>query len=137
MHLPAESMIADNTSQKPSCCAPSQEDVNSGRTVNVADTAACDGKTVPAKSSVMEPADEMSAHMVLLSGGVFLMGTDDEQGFAADGEGPVREVTIVPFWMDRTPVTNETFTKFITATGYLNFSKLRTCPGLSLQTTKR
>ncbi len=47
------------------------------------------------------------------------MGTDDEDGFAADGEGPVREVTVRPFAIDRHSVTNAQFTEFVEATGYV------------------
>lgn len=56
--------------------------------------------------------------MIHLSGGEFLMGTDDIDGFATDGEGPVRQVTIKPFYMDKFAVTNEQFAKFIKDTGY-------------------
>jgi len=56
--------------------------------------------------------------MVKLDGGRFFMGTDLAEGFAADGEGPVREVTLDPFYMDAHPVTNEQFAEFTHATGY-------------------
>lgn len=56
--------------------------------------------------------------MVHLQGGTFLMGTEDEEGFPADGEGPVREVTLDGFYMDRTTVTNEQFAAFVKATRY-------------------
>src|SRR3954451_12914287 len=32
--------------------------------------------------------------LLVLPGGTFRMGTDDEDGFPADNEGPVREVTV-------------------------------------------
>ena len=38
--------------------------------------------------------------MVLLPGGEFLMGTDDGVGYPQDGEGPVRRVSLRPFWID-------------------------------------
>ncbi len=57
--------------------------------------------------------------MVLLPGGVFFMGADDREGFAADGEGPVREVTLRPFWIDATAVTNARFAAFVHATSYV------------------
>jgi formylglycine-generating enzyme len=57
--------------------------------------------------------------MVLLNGGMFLMGTDTLEGFPSDGEGPVREVTLDPFYIDRYPVTNEQFSAFIRATAYV------------------
>lgn len=59
-----------------------------------------------------------TTEMVRLPGGSFLMGTDTAEGFPADGEGPVRAVTLTPFWIDRFPVTNAAFSKFIDATGY-------------------
>lgn len=55
---------------------------------------------------------------VELVGGEFLMGTADEEGFPADGEGPVRGVTLLPFAIDVTAVTNEAFGGFVAATGY-------------------
>ena len=56
--------------------------------------------------------------MKLLEGGPFLMGNDKDDGFPEDGEGPVREVTVHPFYVDVTPVTNVQFQEFINATGY-------------------
>ena len=56
--------------------------------------------------------------MVFVQGGPFMMGTDDREGFASDGEGPAREVTLSPFYMDETPVTNAQFARFIKATSY-------------------
>ncbi len=46
------------------------------------------------------------------------MGTDDKDGFAADGEGPVRRAQVKPFHMDRTAVTNAQFAGFVKDTGY-------------------
>lgn len=57
--------------------------------------------------------------MVNLPGGAFLMGTDYNEGFPEDGEGPVREVTLRPFWIDTTTVTNTQFAAFIKATDYV------------------
>jgi formylglycine-generating enzyme required for sulfatase activity len=56
--------------------------------------------------------------MIRLDGGTFWMGTEDKEGFAQDGEGPVRKVTVAPFYMDESPVTNEQFREFVKATGY-------------------
>ncbi len=56
--------------------------------------------------------------MKLISGGSFLMGNERDYGFPADGEGPVHEVMLAPFWMDATTVTNEQFNDFVNATGY-------------------
>ncbi len=46
------------------------------------------------------------------------MGTADEDGFPADHEGPVREVTVGPFAIDAYCVTNTRFAEFVDATGY-------------------
>ncbi|HEX4214623.1 MAG TPA: formylglycine-generating enzyme family protein [Candidatus Dormibacteraeota bacterium] len=51
-------------------------------------------------------------------GGRFLMGADDPDGIATDGEGPVREVTLSPFLIDPLVVTNAQFATFAKATGY-------------------
>lgn len=56
--------------------------------------------------------------MVSLDGGRFLMGTESPEAFAADGEGPVREVTVDPIWMDERPVSNEQFREFVDVTSY-------------------
>jgi len=56
--------------------------------------------------------------MIKLPGGTFLMGTNSNEGFPDDGEGPVREVKVEPFWIDETTVTNRDFAEFIRATGY-------------------
>src|SRR5690242_2524550 len=56
--------------------------------------------------------------MRLIPGGEFLMGTDGDYGFAADGEGPTHTVVLAPFHIDATCVTNEQFNAFVNATGY-------------------
>lgn len=56
--------------------------------------------------------------MIDLPGGTFLMGTDYVEAFANDGEGPVRAVTLNPFRIDRFPVTNARFGRFIEETDY-------------------
>lgn len=53
-----------------------------------------------------------------IPGGTFQMGNPRGDGYHADGEGPVHEVTIDPFWMDTTAVTNTRFSQFVDATGY-------------------
>jgi formylglycine-generating enzyme required for sulfatase activity len=58
------------------------------------------------------------AGMARLPGGRFLMGTEDPDGFAGDGEGPVREIDLAPFAIDETAVTNAQFARFVEATGH-------------------
>ncbi|MEN1967872.1 formylglycine-generating enzyme family protein [Lentibacillus sp. N15] len=57
-------------------------------------------------------------NMIYLSGGQFMMGTNEKEAFPDDGEGPVRKVKVDPFYMDRCTVTNAEFTKFVKATEY-------------------
>jgi len=56
--------------------------------------------------------------MRLIPGGSFTMGNERDYGFAADGEGPAHVVSVAPFWIDATTVTNEQFNGFVNATGY-------------------
>lgn len=56
--------------------------------------------------------------MLKLDGGRFLMGTESDEAFPMDGEGPVREVTVDGFWMDAKPVANWQFQEFVRASGY-------------------
>ncbi len=46
------------------------------------------------------------------------MGTHENVGFHEDGEGPVREVCVDPFYIDECAVTNARFARFIQATAY-------------------
>ena len=39
--------------------------------------------------------------MVQIEKGSFLMGSVDRWAYPADGEGPVREISLDSFWMDR------------------------------------
>ena len=62
--------------------------------------------------------------VVALAGGEFLMGTDYQHAFAADGEGPVRPVLLSPFSIDTYPVTNGDFAAFVDAAGYRTESEV-------------
>ena len=63
------------------------------------------------------------SELVRLEGGEFSMGTDDPIGFPADGEGPVRAVTLKPFWIDAYTVSNARFAEFVGATGFITDSE--------------
>jgi formylglycine-generating enzyme len=56
--------------------------------------------------------------MVYLASGEFLMGNSSNEGFPADGEGPVRKISLSPFYIDICTVTNQQFYEFVTSTGY-------------------
>src|SRR3954447_9326339 len=90
------------------------------------DSACCAASRDPSPSvATAEPTiipaatDTASDDMVLLPGGQFLMGTDDREGYPADGEGPVRKIRLNPFWIDRAAVSNSQFAAFVEATGYV------------------
>lgn len=53
--------------------------------------------------------------MILLSGGIFWMGSDDHY----PEERPAHPVAVDPFWIDEVPVTNRQFADFVAATGYV------------------
>lgn len=87
------------------CCAP-------GR--------AAPGTTGPGAAPSAEPRPRRTPHgLVRLDGGTFRMGADDGVGFPQDGEGPVREVTLRPFRISATAVTNAEFAAFVRDTGYV------------------
>ena len=54
-----------------------------------------------------------------VAGGTFRMGSDADQAWPEDGEGPVRNVSVRPFLLDRYAVTNAEFAEFVSATGYI------------------
>lgn len=57
--------------------------------------------------------------LLRIEGGEFLMGSDSADGFAADGEGPVRNVALSSYCIAATAVTNREFGDFVRATGYV------------------
>ena len=105
-----------------SCCPPSQ----SGGTVAKRSESGCaetlgggsNGGKALAENIVFANAGSTEG-MVALEGGCFLMGTEDADAWPSDGEGPVREVRIAPFFLDRTAVTNAQFAAFVEAVNYV------------------
>ena len=59
-----------------------------------------------------------SGGMVELPSGTFRMGSEDPDARHEDGEGPVREVAVDAFVIDRATVTNAEFAAFAKAVGY-------------------
>ncbi|MEX0885588.1 MAG: formylglycine-generating enzyme family protein [Phycisphaeraceae bacterium] len=57
--------------------------------------------------------------MVRIAPGAFRMGTDSDEAWPSDGEGPVRPVEVSPFYIDACAVTNAAFERFVDATGYV------------------
>jgi formylglycine-generating enzyme required for sulfatase activity len=69
-------------------------------------------------AAIFRSAETSVEGMVSIPAGDFLMGTDDNDGFPTDGEGPVRQVYVTDFLIDITAVTNQQFANFVDATGY-------------------
>jgi formylglycine-generating enzyme required for sulfatase activity len=70
--------------------------------------------------SLSRPGDAPSTDMLWIPGGTFRMGSDRHY----PEERPVHRVSVDGFWMDRTPVTNERFARFVQATGYTTFAEI-------------
>lgn len=100
------------TEDELACCAASRQ--------NERHSQDGDGATQEATLSTTPATDddERTGTMVRLHGGTFQMGTDSGAGFPQDGEGPVRDVTVDSFYIDRYAVTNAQFLKFVKETGY-------------------
>jgi len=58
--------------------------------------------------------------MVWISSGTFLMGSDRHY----PEEAPAHSVHVSGFWIDRTPITNREFRRFVEATGYVTFAEI-------------
>ena len=59
--------------------------------------------------------------MCWIPDGTFRMGSDEHY----PEEAPAHRVMVDGFWIDRTPVTNCEFRKFVNATGYVTFAEIR------------
>jgi formylglycine-generating enzyme required for sulfatase activity len=60
-------------------------------------------------------------NMVWIPGGTFRMGSDAHY----PEEAPAHRVTVDAFWIDRTPVTNREFRKFVHATGHVTVAEIK------------
>jgi formylglycine-generating enzyme len=59
--------------------------------------------------------------MVFIAGGTFRMGSDRHY----PEEAPEHRASVSRFWIDRTPVTNAEFRRFVDATGYITFAEIK------------
>lgn len=90
--------------QGKSCCVPPRS------TESAVHGGGCCRPTAPANNG-------NTKSMRRLDGGIFRMGSETGT-YPEDGEGPVREVTLAPFFIDVTTVTNRQFDRFVKSTGY-------------------
>ena len=61
-----------------------------------------------------------TADMIHVPGGTYLMGSDHHYA----EEAPTHRVSVDPFWIDATPVTNAQFRVFVQATGYVTWAEI-------------
>ena len=96
----------------PGCCMPTKSSIT--------------GERVAVNQCSEKPESKRSPHygsregMVLIEAGSFLMGTDSDKGWEADGEKKVIEVSLDPYWISRCCVTNREFGEFVDDTGYVS-----------------
>ena len=74
-------------------------------------------------SALIGPSHVEAIHpdMVWISGGTFRMGSNRHY----PEEALVHRVTVGGFWIDRTPVTNREFRRFVNATGHVTVAEIR------------
>jgi len=75
--------------------------------------------TASSAATVQPPGPPPGKGMVWVPGGTFTMGSDRHYA----EEAPSHEVRIDGFWMDRHPVTNAQFARFVRETGYITFAE--------------
>jgi len=96
----------------PGCCMPTKPSIT--------------GERLAVNQCSEKPESKRSAHygsregMVLIEAGSFLMGTDSDKGWEADGEKKVIEVSMNPYWISRCCVTNREFGEFVDDTGHVS-----------------
>jgi formylglycine-generating enzyme len=75
--------------------------------------------------ALVEQAEQsVPRNMVWIPGGTFRMGSDKHY----PEEAPVHPVSVAGFWIDRTPVTNREFRRFINATGHVTCAEIKPDP---------
>lgn len=71
------------------------------------------------RSSLATPDRPPAKDMVWIPGGTFLMGSDHHY----EEEAPAHRVRVDGFWIDRYPVTNAQFQKFVKTTGHVTVAE--------------
>ena len=66
------------------------------------------------------PHPAVDDEMAWIPGGTFAMGSDRHY----PEEAPAHRVEVAGFWIDRTPVTNRQFRRFVEATSYVTFAEI-------------
>ena len=63
------------------------------------------------------PGTSVNFDMVAIPGGTFLMGSPEDEPFRREDEGPLREITLEPFFMAKIEVTWDEYLAFFKETG--------------------
>lgn len=71
------------------------------------------------RRDLVDPDEFAHPDMIWIPGGTFRMGSDKHY----PEEAPSHRVTVDGFWVDRTPVTNAAFRRFVHATGYVTVAE--------------
>ncbi len=101
------------TETERACCAASREkSVTENNNLKNRPTLSNDFKGISSSDRVVDS-------LILLKGNEFLMGTENQDGFPQDGEGPIRKVKLDAFYISPFAITNEEFEIFINNTGYV------------------
>ena len=88
--------------------------------LRVAESSSPYARLGPGHAQVVTGAEVAAGRdMVWLDGGAFVMGSDRHYR----EERPARLVRTEGFWIDRTPITNRQFARFVDATGYRTFAE--------------
>jgi sulfatase modifying factor 1 len=88
-------------SNNDACCAP---DANRG---------------APERVTPVNASSSVPSSLVDVPGGAFAMGDESKWAYPGDGEGPVHQVVLTPFAIDRYAVSNARFAAFVDATGHV------------------
>lgn len=64
--------------------------------------------------------DSQHADMCFIRGGAFHMGSDHHYA----EEAPAHRVRVDDFWIDRTPITNRQFRRFVAETGFVTYAEI-------------
>jgi formylglycine-generating enzyme required for sulfatase activity len=95
------------------CCGPGDERHDG------ASDGGSDGGSDGALASVPACGGAHPDTLVDVPAGTFRMGDESVWAYPGDGEGPVHDVTLDAFRIDRFAVTNDAFTRFVDATGWV------------------
>src|SRR5215468_9626493 len=66
-----------------------------------------------------QPVRDRSSDLVWIAGGTFMMGSDRHY----PEEAPAHAASVDGFWIDRHPVTNDQFSRFVHETGYVTLAE--------------